>query len=526
MSSNNNENKILPLCPECGRLPFFQFEGYPISCITIKCECGLNDSFDIKEYLKRNKNNQEKVIKNCQIHLLPFSEFCLSCQKSICQKCIDHNRHSKTEIINEPSFYKSTLELKTNLQKVYDEASHYMIKLKNKYITRLIEIINTIESKYEEWSFTNKNIHELLNIIINSYSQEEPSFYIINNIKSIQKVSLQRYKFDNSDIINEYNYTNLINYFNYSILFDQIQKTFIPNDFDFVEEKKITKIHKSSIRSLILLTDGRIASSSSDNTIKIYNKKTYECELTLTGHKDTVWSICSLDNNRIVSSSSDKQIKFWKVTDKTFSCEYTIKNAHEDEILFVVSLSKNRIASCGLDGKINIWSLYSYKLIAQLPVNREKKSIVKGLIQLNKKEILVSGAYDDDLCIWNLNTYNSIKRIPNIVCSWSNALLQIDGNRIIVGGKSKIVVINIISYTIEQNIQGSFQGDIFSFLKLRNGNILFGVGNHSLYVYSFHTQNSYEIPNSHTYNINCLLSINNRNFSSCSGDQSIIVWSY
>ena len=154
MSSNNNENKILPLCPECGRLPFFQFEGYPISCITIKCECGLNDSFDIKEYLKRNKNNQEKVIKNCQIHLLPFSEFCLSCQKSICQKCIDHNRHSKTEIINEPSFYKSTLELKTNLQKVYDEASHYMIKLKNKYITRLIEIINTIESKYEEWSFT------------------------------------------------------------------------------------------------------------------------------------------------------------------------------------------------------------------------------------------------------------------------------------------------------------------------------------------------------------------------------------
>ena len=71
-------------------------------------------------------------------------------------------------------------------------------KLKNKYITRLIEIINTIESKYEEWSFTNKNIHELLDIIINSYSQEEPSFYIINNIKSIQKVSLQRYKFDNS----------------------------------------------------------------------------------------------------------------------------------------------------------------------------------------------------------------------------------------------------------------------------------------------------------------------------------------
>ena len=63
MSSNNNENKILPLCPECGRLPFFQFEGYPISCITIKCECGLNDSFDIKEYLKRNKNNQQKVIK-------------------------------------------------------------------------------------------------------------------------------------------------------------------------------------------------------------------------------------------------------------------------------------------------------------------------------------------------------------------------------------------------------------------------------------------------------------------------------
>ena len=521
---NLNEKKILPLCPECGRLPSLQFQGYPISCISIKCECGLNDSFDINEYLKKNKNNQDTIIRNCQIHLLPFSEFCVSCQKNICQKCIEHNRHSKKEIKCEPSFNNRTLELKLNLKKVLDEASQYMVKLKNKFIFSLIEMINTIESKYEEWSITIKNIHELLEMIIDSYSQEEPNYYIIKNIKSIQQVNLQKYEYENTSITNEENYTNLINYFDNSILFEQIQKTFNPSDF--VEEKKITNVHKSSIRALILLKDGRLASSSSDCTIKIYNKKTYECELTLTGHKDSIWSICSLDNNRIVSSSSDKQIKIWKISDKTFSCEHTIKNAHDDEILSVIALSKNRIASCGSDSNINIWSLDSYNLLAKLPVKREKKSIIKSIIQLNKKEILVSGGYDADLCIWNLNTYNIIKRFPNIVCTWSNALLQIDDNRIIVGGKSKISIINITSQTIEHNIQGSFIGDIFSFLKLRNGNILFGVGSRSLYLYSSHTQKSYEIPNSHTYSINCLLAINTSNFASCSGDQSIIIWKY
>lgn len=525
MNIENNEKRILPLCPECGRLPFFNFKGEHISSITIKCECGLNNSYDIKDYLKMNKNNQEKAILTCKIHQIPFFEFCISCQNNLCKKCISsHNNHSKKPIKSEPSFSKKSLSLKNNLQKLLDESLKYMINLKTFFIDRMIEMINHIESKYEEWSTNNKNMHELLQMIIDSYSEEEPNYFIFKNIKSIQLENLLKFEYENSSIITEDNYNKLINFFDSSIIFEQVNKTLYPKDF--TEEKRIENAHKSSIRSLIFLTDGRLASSSSDLTIKIYNKHTYECELTLIGHKETVWSLCSLDNNRIVSSSSDEQIKIWKIEDKTYTCEHTISKAHQDEILSVISLSNNRIASCGSDGNINIWSLKDYKLLAQLNVNREKKPIIKSIAQLKKKEILISGAYDAPLCIWNINTYKLIRQICDVICAWSNSLLQIDDNRIIVGGKSKLSVINISSYTIEYNIQGSFIGDIFSLLKLRNGNILFGCGSRSLFVYSFHTKKSYEIPNSHKYSINCILNLNSSNFATCSGDQSIIIWKY
>ena len=52
-----------------------------------------------------------------------------------------------------------------------------------------------------------------------------------------------------------------------------------------------------------MLKDKRIASSSQDNTIKIFDtNNNYYCDITIKGHNDYVTAITELDNGNIASS--------------------------------------------------------------------------------------------------------------------------------------------------------------------------------------------------------------------------------
>ena len=68
--------------------------------------------------------------------------------------------------------------------------------------------------------------------------------------------------------------------------------------------------YRSDVREL---PDGRIASGSTDNTIKIWNFDTPDEPTTLTGHTGSVFSVAPLDGDRIVSGSSDQTVRIWEV---------------------------------------------------------------------------------------------------------------------------------------------------------------------------------------------------------------------
>jgi WD40 repeat protein len=65
--------------------------------------------------------------------------------------------------------------------------------------------------------------------------------------------------------------------------------------------------HSSWVSSLIALQDGRIASGSNDETIKIWNVNIGEFELTLSGHSDEVTSLIALQDHQ---DRMIKQLKF------------------------------------------------------------------------------------------------------------------------------------------------------------------------------------------------------------------------
>src|SRR5262245_15908163 len=65
--------------------------------------------------------------------------------------------------------------------------------------------------------------------------------------------------------------------------------------------------HSMGVLSVCALGCGKLASSSYDDTIKIWDSS--QCEKTLTGHSDYVRSVCALENGKLASGSFDKTIK-------------------------------------------------------------------------------------------------------------------------------------------------------------------------------------------------------------------------
>ena len=70
--------------------------------------------------------------------------------------------------------------------------------------------------------------------------------------------------------------------------------------------------HKGAIYSLLELLDGRVASGSSDWTIKIWNIKDKSCIQTLLGHKSPILCLAQFNDGRLISGEADKLIYIWK----------------------------------------------------------------------------------------------------------------------------------------------------------------------------------------------------------------------
>ena len=60
---------------------------------------------------------------------------------------------------------------------------------------------------------------------------------------------------------------------------------------------KTITAHTSSVKSLLLLKDNRVASCSGDGTIRIFNPSNdYHCDQVIKRHSSSIISICELDN--------------------------------------------------------------------------------------------------------------------------------------------------------------------------------------------------------------------------------------
>ena len=110
-----------------------------------------------------------------------------------------------------------------------------------------------------------------------------------------------------------------------------------------------TLVGHQSVRCIIELKNGNLASASDDETIKIWKNGT--CIQTLKGHTDVVMSLIELKNGHLASCGWDKTIKLWK----DGVCIQTLKG-HNGCVRSVIELKNGNLASASNDKSIKIWN--------------------------------------------------------------------------------------------------------------------------------------------------------------------------
>ena len=110
-----------------------------------------------------------------------------------------------------------------------------------------------------------------------------------------------------------------------------------------------------------------------------------------------------------------------------------------------------------------------------------------------------------------------MKIINNVECANRNSILEIDNNRIIVGGKNVITIVNISNNIIEHQIKNDKLNYVCSFVQLRDGNILCGRENGLICLYDIKLNTlSFREKKIHNGIVYCLLNLNKYQFISSS----------
>ncbi|OMJ96038.1 hypothetical protein SteCoe_420 [Stentor coeruleus] len=154
----------------------------------------------------------------------------------------------------------------------------------------------------------------------------------------------------------------------------------------------------SYISALGFLNNDKYLLNSSYRQIIVHNISNYKTELILEGHTNSISSIKVIPGtNKIASSSLDNTFKVWDLDDSDIKATL---NGHTSFIsCLVVSKDNKLIVSGAWDNTIIVWSI---KNKCQKFVLKGHEHYVSSLIICNDSKHVVSGSWDKTVRVWEL----------------------------------------------------------------------------------------------------------------------------
>ena len=152
--------------------------------------------------------------------------------------------------------------------------------------------------------------------------------------------------------------------------------------------------------------DGQIASGGDDNTISLWNIDTGQCR-TLEGHDAWIWSIkFHPSRNLLASAAYDRTVRLWDTV--TGKC-CNILRGHQNIVLAVDFHADGEIlASSSADNTIKLWSVQTGKCLHTLTGHTKE---VYSLSFSGGGQTLASGSFDCTAKLWSVQTGQCLKTL-------------------------------------------------------------------------------------------------------------------
>jgi len=397
-------------------------EKYDITIIEIKEEDGIENYLELDDTIIDDiitNNNNNRNYRKETIYIIQYPDSELSVSFGVLDNIDEKNTYNFT--------YKNSTE--------GGSSGSPILYIKSK---KIIGIHKQGGKNSNQGTFLNEPIKEFIRLNI-------------NEIKDIIKKNISEEKL--------YNYIK-----------DNIHKnTIIYNKFN------------DYVNSVIILSDKRLCSCSSDCSIKIFDISNSNFDLQINkinAHSDKIWCIEEFKKN-ILASGGNKDIKIWNINNNNLSLVSSLNYAHNDYLNKIIKLNDDEFASCARDGKVKIWS----KEYTQKKSINAHTTYVNSILKL-KNNMIVSGSNGEkSLKFWSLIDYSLIKSFNNFYSTaYNNSLLEVD-NILYVGENEGIRI-----YSLEQNIQSFFYQNsnlkrVLSLCYIGNNTIIAGTANGFIYMY-------------------------------------------
>jgi WD40 repeat protein len=166
-------------------------------------------------------------------------------------------------------------------------------------------------------------------------------------------------------------------------------------------QTEITIKTSADVYSLKLLNNGvYMACGLSNGNIYIYDiNNNGSLITTLSRHLATVFDLVQISDDLLASSSSDDTIRIWNLTTNLTKF---ILQGHTSDVYGLKLVSSDILASGSLDSTIKFWNITNGQLIRNL--TGHIGNVQWSIDLLIDSQTLVSGSWDQTVKIWNLTT--------------------------------------------------------------------------------------------------------------------------
>ena len=257
--------------------------------------------------------------------------------------------------------------------------------------------------------------------------------------------------------------------------------------------------------------------------INIFEPNNFKVLIVIKRHEYFIVSLVQLkDNiNKLASGDIKGNIKLWIYDEQKYQYIGNIISETKSRINNLIHLSNGNLLSLTLDC-LEIWKTNTpYNNI--LKISSDKKDDFLSSLE-TQNNMLVVGMLEGDLKFYKPEDLSLIHNLEEIYCSFFNNIIQIDKNRIAIGGVERIRIVNIEKFKLEKIIVCKFF--VKSLILLKDNTLLTGEDDSGLRQYDIETC-SYigEIANSCKEESICLSQINDQFIISANID-SANFWQY